>query len=200
MRKIVSLGVVIFLCVSAGTIGATLRLDIGGSTSANVDYDGGSGSVLVDVYFNGIAGGEQWKSWSCQIKGTTSVSATASLDLRTLSGVLDDDTTPDPTGALSPFNGSDIGATWDGTNYLTADEKVATLTIGWSGAAIGETLLLQLGGPGPMGMVTAPTGDLEGTGSTQLSREDLTITFTPEPMSAMLLLAAAPFIRRRRTA
>ena len=201
MKKIILLVMALAL-VPAGAFGATMSLTAaGGSSALNIDktVGAGSGSITVELYIGSV--GDGVSGYTTRLH--SDVSGVLDLNGRTLYGNLSQ-----PTAALSLPDGldnyctaADIGATKPTAGGpMLSDGKVAEYTLDYSvgGLALGSTITVTPGLQGfaipPPGPLKAPT--IDGVDATAYNA--LTITITPEPMSAMLLLAAVPFLRRRR--
>jgi hypothetical protein len=135
------------------------------------------------------------------------VAASGNFAIGTITHLTDwDPTTAPGTIAgqpLAPKNANDLGAVGDSTKAIAGAFDFATITLTVdAGAAVGAYDIKPgdspsgVGyegtavGPPPMGLPEPVTFDVA---------NPVTVNVIPEPASALLLLAAVPFLRRRRS-
>ena len=204
MRKTILLGLVLaWAFVSASAFGVSLDLTSGDSSSISIDTNT-SGTITVDFDLKTTTSVDGYAT-----KLKASVGGVLSGTARTLNSPLDFATTADaallPLAVGTAWNASDVGAAWDQVSTVDSDAEVASWTFSYNtaGLAVGSTVVLSAGLPGgPPLFVDIPGGrwSYDGTSSDMTGGTPLTINITPEPTSAMLLLAGVPFLWRRRSA
>ena len=193
--------VLVMALIPASAFGVAINL------SGPATGDQGS-SIQVEVAVNptGATGGVNGYTYLVH----SDLDPALSMSVRDMTGTpLTNVTTPDATLGLpgtpvplNPWTGAaDLGATNNGAEIITgtSDVLVATLTIDIGAAVpVGTTIVLTPGTIGPpFAPVQPPSFADTGAGGTA-SAGQMSFLVTPEPGSIMLLLAAVPFLIRRR--
>ena len=203
MKKVLVL-VTVLAFVPANAYGVSLALTSGDSSSISIDTNT-TGNITVDF---DLATDTSVDGYATKLKA--SVAGVLTGTARTLNSPLNSPNTADgsllPLAVGTAYSASDVGAAWNEVDTVDADATVASWTFSYdtSGLAVGSTVVLAAGLQGfipPTTTYDIPGGrwSYDGASSEMDGGTPLTINITPEPMSAMLLLAAVPFLRRRRT-
>ena len=192
--------VLVMALVPASAFGVAINLS---TSSAIPDNTGGTISVDVNLDVTGHTGtginGYTYRVHS----DSTGIQLTArDTSMATLTNLTTSDVGLGMPLTLNPWSGTqDLGASYAGAELVTASEKIATLTFTIpAGLGVGTTVVLTPGVSGPpMNPVQPPSYavPLPAVGGTATAGA-LSIVITPEPGSVMLLLAAIPFLLRRR--
>jgi hypothetical protein len=190
-------------CLPASAFGVSLSLQVGGSGNHDV-LEGSAGTITVDFLLQTT---QDVDGYTTKLKASHAGVLTATA--RTLNSPLDNPTTADgvllPLAIGTAWSASDVGASWDEVSKVSSDTIVASWTVDYdvSGLALGTVVSLMPGLPGAPPMFIDIDGgrwSFDGVSQNMDGGTALTLTVVPEPMSAMLLLAAVPFLWRRRTA
>jgi hypothetical protein len=190
-------------CVPASAFGVSLALTSGGGGNVDVDLNT-SGTITVDFDLSTTTSVD---GYTTKLKASHAGVLTATA--RTLDSPLDNPTTADgvllPLAIGTAWSASDVGASWDEVSKVSSDTIVASWTVDYdvSGLALGTVVSLMPGLPGAPPLFIDIDGGRwsnDGVSNNMDGGTALTLTVVPEPMSAMLLLAAVPFLWRRRMA
>ena len=200
MRKAISFGTMLaLLCVPASALGASLSLS--GPTTININEGGGSGTISVNIVVSGASGLEGY-----DVQLLASESGVFDISSRSYPTLLSEaNTTVLTSTGLDPYNVDNLGSVGASTGDSVSGDNITLATIGLDytlpgDAAVDDVITINAGIyidlGGGMYLPLAPTAQ---PGTVDMSPvTGLSITLTPEPTSALLLLATVPFLRRRR--
>ena len=203
MKRIFFLGVMLaMVCVPASAFGIQLNM----STSSGI-VAGSGGTVVIDFDISGITT-ENLIGWVARLE--SSHTGVFDISVHTLLAPLDTINVPGTRvgEGLDTWNANDIGGSaLPLAPTLDADAQIASVSLAYTAAGLttaglvdGSTVTFTAGKPGVFGGPdTAGTWSTSTTTTAFDSIETLDIVLTPEPSSALLLLAGVPFLRRRRS-
>jgi hypothetical protein len=209
MKSRVLLGVFAALSLPAIAMAApSWDLSVGGSHDVVIPFPGGNQSLTIDVFLNtdgAVVSG--WQHALVQTAGASKWTYQGGQPTLVAPGFLQSDIVSAPIAAGSAVQGPG-GAVTDEVSVFAfsgadrgpyaAGTKVETFAIDGTGLTPGESFTFSIGDSGAgffMANATSPDGIQFGQGGTLTVRVEI-----PEPSSALLLLGALPFIRRRQVA
>ena len=198
MKRLLSLGVVLSLAfMPASAFGVSMT--VLGVGSLDIDT---SGTIPIDVVVDSEGLNVTSVDFQLMASQTGVFDIASASGARNYGGTLNDPTWPDPLSGLGldTINPDNLGATGlPAGSSFNGVETVVTIQMNYDTTGLVEGNMLTIDPITDLGfMQVAPRyGSVEGAGD--CSATPLEITLTPEPTSIMLLLAAVPFLRRRRT-